>query len=337
MDDKILIYGASGYTGRLFAKYLIANGYKPILASRSDKIISIGKELDCKTRIFESDNVQDNLHDISILVNIAGPFSKTQNGLIEACIKSKTHYLDIAGEYPEMENAFEYDQKARKENILIVPGAGFGVVPTDIAAKMAADKISEPSHLTIAYATEGGASRGTLRTVLKDINKSGVVILNGKAEIANPAMKEFEFQVGTRKFKSFYNPWRADLFTAQKSTGVNNIETYAVFPGFVVKMMKGKLLWLRDILLKRIINWMPEGPNNKQLNNGKTFILAVAKNKKGDESRVEITGPEAYIFTINCLLNLIKKIESKPKLSGFVTPSALGKELITRIPGVNMR
>jgi short subunit dehydrogenase-like uncharacterized protein len=337
MNDKILIYGATGYTGKLFANYLLANNYKPILAARSDKVISIGKELNCETRIFSVDNVQENLKDIAILVNLAGPFIKTQNGLIEACIQSKTHYLDIAGEFPEMENAFQYDKQAKNKNIVVIPAAGFGVVPTDIAAKMAADRITDPTHLTIAYATEGGASRGTLYTVLKDIDKAGVIIRNGKKEVAKPAMKELEFQVGKKRVKAFYNPWRADLFTAQKSTGIQNIETYTVFPGFVVKMMKGKLLWLKNLMLKRVIKWMPEGPNSRQLKNGRTCILAIAKNEKGNESRIEITGPEAYVFTITCLLNLIEKIKTNTELSGVVSPSIFGNEIIEKIEGVSIK
>ncbi|MCG2462729.1 saccharopine dehydrogenase NADP-binding domain-containing protein [Flavobacteriaceae bacterium F89] len=337
MKGRILIYGATGYTGKLFTDYLLANNYKPILAARSNKVISLGKELNCETRIFDTDKVQDNLLDIDILVNLAGPFHKTQNGLIEACLKSKTHYLDIAGEYPEMVNAFQYDDDAKNKNILIIPAAGFGVVPTDIAAKMATDKIINPTHLTIAYATEGGASRGTLHTVLKDINMAGVIIRNGENEFAKPAMKTFKFQLDHKKFSATYNPWRADLFTAQKSTGVQNIETYTVFPGFIVKMMKGKLLWLRNLMLKRIINWMPEGPSAKQLKNGKTYILTIAKNEMGDESRVEIIGPEAYVFTMNCLLNLIEKIKTNTELRGVLTPSSFGVEIINKIEGISIR
>jgi short subunit dehydrogenase-like uncharacterized protein len=336
MKDNILIYGATGYTGKLFAKHLLANNYTPILAARSNNIISIGKELNCETRIFTVDNVQDNLQDIAILVNVAGPFIKTQDGLIEACLQSKTHYLDISGEYQEVENVFRYHEQAKNKNIVLIPAAGFGVVPTDIAAKVAADKIVDPTHLTIAYATEGEVSRGTLYTVLKDINKVGALIRNGKKELAKPAMKAFEFQVEHKKFKAVYNPWRADLFTAQKSTGIQNIEIYSVFPDFVVKMMQGKLLWLRNLVLKRILKWLPEGPNAKQLKNGKTYILAVAKNEEGDESRVEIKGPEAYVFTIHCLLSLINKIKTNTELYGVLPPSAFGADVVKKIEGVKI-
>lgn len=334
MDKKILIYGATGYTGKLFANHLLANNYKPILAARSNKVLSIGKELNCETRIFTTDNAASHIQDVDILVNLAGPFIKTQNGLIEACIKTNTHYLDIAGEYPEMENAYQYDEQAKQANIFIIPAAGFGVVPTDIAAKIAVENIKNPTQLIIAYATEGGASRGTLKTVLKDINKSGVIIQHGKSEIATPAMKSFEFQVEDKKYKAVYNPWRADLFTAQKSTGIQNIETYSVFPGFVIKMMKGKLQWLRKLMLKRIINWMPEGPNTKQLEKGKTYIKAIAKNNDGNEYQVAITGPEAYVFTMDCLLNLIEKIEVNKGLKGVLPPSEFGRDVVENIEGV---
>ena len=112
-------------------------------------------ELNCPTRIFATDDAANHLDDIDIVVNVAGPFSVTQDGLIKGCIHSKTHYVDIAGEYAEMENAFKYHLEAQNAGIIILPAAGFGVVPTDIAAKLAGRKpncrLSSPrvSHLLV--------------------------------------------------------------------------------------------------------------------------------------------------------------------------------------------
>ena len=108
MKNKILIYGANGYTGKLFARHLINKGVTPVLAARSAKVEPLGAQLKCETRIFDTDNAKGYLQDVDVLVNLAGPFATTQDGLIEACIKTQTHYLDIAGEVPEMENAYEY-------------------------------------------------------------------------------------------------------------------------------------------------------------------------------------------------------------------------------------
>lgn len=336
-NRQILIYGANGYTGKLFAKHLISKGIKPILAARSAKVEQIGKELNCATRIFSADDATKHLQDVDFLVNLAGPFSATQDGLIRACIGSETHYLDIAGEFAEMENAFKYHADAQKSGIVILPAAGFGVVPTDLAAKMACAKIQNPNQLTIAYATVGGASRGTLKTVLKDIQKTGHILTDGQYKIAQPAKSKIDVTVFEKKFKAVYNPWRADLFTARRSTGVNNIETYSEFPGFVVSMMKGKLKWLRNLLLNRLIGFFPEGPSDSRLQKGKTYIRAIAKNDNFEVASVEIKGPEAYLFTILCIEKLIELIAGFKGEKGCLTPSMLGTEWLKGIEGVEIK
>jgi short subunit dehydrogenase-like uncharacterized protein len=338
MEGKqVLIYGANGYTGKLFAKHLLAKGMKPILAARSAKVERTGKELKCATRIFGTDDAADHLLDIDVLVNFAGPFSSTQDGLIRGCISSKTHYLDIAGEFTEVEKAFKYDAAAQESGIVIIPAAGFGVVPTDIAAKLVCDKIEAPNQLTLAYATVGGASRGTLKTVLKDIRKAGRKLRNGQYQTAQPAESHMDVTVFGKRFKAVYNPWRADLYTARLSTGVSNIETYSEFPGFVVSMMKGKLQWLRNLILKRLIGLLPEGPSDNQLKKGKTYIKAIARNDNSKVASIEIKGPEAYHFTVICVEHMIRLISSSEVKKGCLTPSMLGTEWLKSIDGVEMK
>ena len=185
---------------------------------------------------------------------------------------------------------------AKNAQVMLMPGAGFGVVPTDIVANLAKQKLPNATHLKIAYVTNGGASRGTLKTVLSDINNEGVVVENGFYKKAMPAFKSFNFSANNKEHQLVYNPWRADLFSAKISTGIQNIETYSNFSGFVVKMMKGKLLWLRDFMLKRLINFLPIGPSNKQLKKGNTICYAEVSNSKGEKATATIFGPEAYIF-----------------------------------------
>jgi short subunit dehydrogenase-like uncharacterized protein len=327
-NKKILIYGANGYTAKLFANHLLKNNIQPILAARSSKVQTIGQKLNCSTRIFSIDNAEEQLQDIDFLVNLAGPFSITQEKLIQACINSKTHYLDIAGEYTEVKKAFQFHEEASQNGIVVLPAAGFGVVPTDIAATLACEQVNNPTHLKIAYATVGGASRGTLKTVLKDIQKSGHILVNGEYQRAKPAERELTITVFGKPIRTVYNPWRADLFTAYQSTDVKNIETYSEFPSFVVSMMKGKLTWLRNLILNRFINFLPEGPTGKQLQKGSTYIKAIAKNSKGDEGIVEIQGPEAYLFTVICIQKMIELISENESVKGFITPSQLGTKWI---------
>jgi short subunit dehydrogenase-like uncharacterized protein len=336
-NKKILIYGASGYTGKLLAKHLVHKGLRPVLAGRSSKVEQIGQELNCPTRIFSTEDAADHLADIDVLVNVAGPFSATQDGLIKGCLRTKTHYLDIAGEFAEMEQAFKYHSEAQQAGIVILPAAGFGVVPTDVAAKIAGDQIEDPTQLTIIYATLGGASRGTLKTVLKDIQKPGHILKDGKHQKALPAQSELKVDILDKSFKTVYNPWRADLFTAHKSTGIKNIETYSEFPGFVVSMMKGKLNWLRNLILKRLINFLPEGPSEKALAKGSTYVKAIAKNDRGEMGIVELKGPEAYRFTVLSIHKMINLIWGAIDEKGYLTPSMLGTDWIFAVEEIDIK
>lgn len=331
--NKILIYGAAGYMGQLFLKTIQKENLAIVLGSR------INFESAYQVRVFSLDNqneIIENIKDVKLVINLAGPFKYTNKQLVEACIENGSHYIDIAGEVPELEAIFDYNEMAKKANIMLMPGAGFGIVPTDIVANLAKQKLLDATHLKIAYITNGGASRGTLKTVLADINKEGVLLQNGIFEKTMPASKTFQFLANNRPQKLVYNPWRADLFSARISTGIQNIETYANFPGFIVKLMQGKLLWLRDFMLKRLINFFSIGPSEKQLKKGSTICYAEVSNLKGQKASATIIGPEAYLFTAETLLAITKNILIDNLKAGFQTPNLYGADLIKSISNVKI-
>lgn len=336
MDNTILIYGATGYMGKLFAKELSTQGVQPILAARSTKVQALAQQLNCPSVIFSLDNVDEivsKLAGITLVVNLAGPFAKTQAPLIQACLKTGCHYIDIAGEVDEMVSAFAFDDAAKQAGIMLMPGAGFGVVPTDLVAYCAKQQLPDASTLKILYATEGEVSRGTLKTVLKTINQPGVRRSEGRLITAYPAESTMTFEVAGKAFTAVYNPWRADLFTAGLSTGIENIQTYSVFPGFVVKMMKGKLLWLRNLLVNRLLRFLPEGPTEKQLEQGSSYVMAIASNPS-TEVRVALKGPEAYLFTALCLREVSRCILDGQVKAGFQPPSYFGTALLEGLDGI---
>ena len=331
--SNALIYGATGYMGKLCASQLLSQGIQPVLAGRSATVQAVAKSLNCPAALFSLDKpaeIARHLAGVTVVINLAGPFVKTQKALIDACLTQRCHYIDIAGEVNEMESAFAFNAAARLAGIMVMPGAGFGVVPTDIAARLAKERLPDATDLTIYYATEGGASRGTLKTVLTDIHKAGVRRVNGAFVTAQPAESSAQFAVAGKNFTAVYNPWRADLFTAGLSTGIPNIQTYSVFPGFVVQMMKGRLRWLRDLLLKRLLNFLPEGPSEKQLQQGSTYVMAVAANQTTKET-VAFKGPEAYQFTALCVGAITARILADAYAPGFQTPAYYGKPLLDQI------
>lgn len=333
---KVLIYGATGYMGKLAARELLKQDIRPILAGRSNTVRAVAQELGCEHAIFGLDNrgqIEQALQGVSLVINLAGPFKQTQPPLVEACLSTGCHYLDIAGEVDEMASVFAFDEAAKRVGSMLMPGAGFGVVPTDIVACLAQRLLPDASELKICYATEGGVSRGTLKTVLENINRPGVRRVNQQLVTAYPAESRREFKVAGKTFTGVYNPWRADLFTAGISTGIENIQTYTVFPGLIVQMMHGRLLGLRNLIVNRLLRFLPEGPSAKQLQQGSTYVIAIAANQTEARS-VSLKGPEAYLFTALCLREIAVTILQGNVAAGFQTPAYFGKALLDGMDGI---
>jgi short subunit dehydrogenase-like uncharacterized protein len=232
-----------------------------------------------------------------------------------------------------MESAHAFDAKARQAGVMVMPGAGFSVVPMDVAARMAVEALPDAESLIICAAVEGGASKGTIRTLLKDIDRSGVRCVDGEFKSAWPAESEYTFHVGNRSFDAVYNPWRGDLFTAGISTGVPNIEAYSVFPDFVVRMMKGKFLWIRDLILKFGLRFLPDGPSDEKLAEGRTYVAVIASTES-ESRRIALQGSEAYLFTACCVREIADRVLMGDAPVGFQTPAIYGRALLDDIEGV---
>lgn len=338
MENKVLLYGATGYTAQLAIEEMLKVGIKPILAGRSESVNIVGKKYNLETRVFDLENptnIQKNIADVMLVVNLAGPFYATAQKLIQACLYTKTHYTDIAGEVKDFEKVHQFDKQAQESEIMLMPGIGFGVVPTDVAAYLAKQNLPNANKLTIAFATQGGVSQGTLKTVLKDMNEEGVKRIEGKLEPCKPAEETFSFALQGKKNKCVSNPWRADVFSAYYSTQIPNIKAYSAFPAPLVFMMRNKWLFgkfTKSKLLQKLIEKAPKGPTEKELKEGKTFVYVEAQNSESKKVVVSIEGPEAYLFTAQTVTQITKHILENEWQKGFQTPARVyGAKIIENL------
>lgn len=99
MNGRIMIYGATGYTGKLVAKEAKRQGLNPLLAGRNEaKVKAVAEPLGFEYRAFGLDNnaaMDAALSEVQAVLHIAGPFSKTSKPMLDACLRTKRHYLDI--------------------------------------------------------------------------------------------------------------------------------------------------------------------------------------------------------------------------------------------------
>ena len=117
MSSPYLIYGATGYTGALTARLAALRGDKPILAGRSEgPVRALAESLGLAHRTFGLDDpraLDRGLEGVEVVLHCAGPFSRTSRPMVDACLRTGTHYLDITGEALVFESLHARDAEAR--------------------------------------------------------------------------------------------------------------------------------------------------------------------------------------------------------------------------------
>ena len=343
-----MIYGANGYTGRLIAVEAARRGMRPVVAGRNQQEVEdLAAVLDLPSRCFdlaESARLERELEEVDVLLHCAGPFSATGLPMLQACLASGCHYLDITGEIDWFEQAWSMSDRARRADVVVCPGVGFDVVPTDCLAASLVERLPAATELTLAFAAGGGPSPGTARTSLEGMAKGGRVRRDGKIQKVPIAWKTrtIPFARGPRKAVTI--PW-GDVFTAWVSTGVPNIEVYlAASPAALRQMRMLRLLrpllaagWLRDRLQRRI-DARVSGPDEEQRRRNGTEVWGEVRSADGRSITGTVTGPNGYDFTVLGSLGMVEQVLSYRGEGGYFTPSLLaGAGFAATLPGVSLQ
>jgi short subunit dehydrogenase-like uncharacterized protein len=262
--------------------------------------------------------------------------------MIEACLATQTHYLDITGEIAVFEQAKLYDSKAKEAGIMIMPGVGFDVVPTDCTALYLKNQLPDATHLQLAFAMIGGKlSHGTATTMAENLGEAGAVRQNGKIIRKPMGHKGFWVDFGLKKIFVMSIPW-GDISTAYTTTGIPNIETYSgISPKtFSILKWQGLYNWLLRTSFvrnytKKKINQKPAGPSDEMRAKAQSLVWGEAKNEEGKKVSVRLQCPEGYTLTVQSSLLITKKVLQGNYKPGYQTPAgAYGADLIMEIPGV---
>ncbi len=343
--NEWLLYGANGYTGALIAHEARARGMTPILAGRNrDAVVSLAQELHLPYRVFALDDantLRNALHEVGLVLHCAGPFSRTARAMAQACIANGTHYLDITGELAVFEQLARMDKTARAANVMLLPGIGFDVVPTDCLAAHLKMRLPGATHLTLAWRGIGRASRGTTRTALEGAGQGGAIRRDGKIIPVPAAHKTRQVDFGRGPVTVVSIPW-GDVSTAFYSTGIPNIEVYTAFPASMRRAMIASryakfLLNAKPVqrALAAQIKRLPPGPTAEERARGLSLVWGEVRDAQNNTRVSRLKTPEGYELTMLTALAAVEKIlrgESKP---GFQTPSlAFGADFILQIPNV---
>ena len=345
-DNSFLLYGANGYTGELIARHAKDYDLQPILAGRREEVIKpLANQLDCAYIVFGVDNTSAVNHavgKVKVVLNAAGPFQFTAKQMIEGCVECGTHYLDINGDVSVFEFVRRYDDVAKRAGIMVLPGAGFDVVPTDCTALFLKKLVPDAVALKLAFASLGGGlSHGTATTMVSKLGKGGAVRKDGKIISVPLGHRGMWVDFGERKLFVMTIPW-GDVATAYYTTGIPNIESYAAVSPAVYRLLKFQSLYnwflrtnfLRSLLQRRINRRVP-GPTTEQRRNAASLIWGQAQSPNGSQATVRMRCDDGYTLTMQSTLLITKKILSGDYKPGYQTPaSAYSEDLVMDLPHV---
>ncbi|MDQ3062505.1 MAG: saccharopine dehydrogenase NADP-binding domain-containing protein [Acidobacteriota bacterium] len=343
MSKNFLIYGANGYTGELIAREAVGRGMKPILSGRSqNKVEPLAKELNLTVRTFsleDKKSLEYTLNEVDFVIHCAGPFSLTSEQMVEACLRTGKHYLDITGEISVFEAMAKRDEAAKKARVMIMPGVGFDVVPSDCLALHLKNLLPSATNLMLAFFGLGGISHGTQATMTMNVGRGGAIRRDGEIVQVPAAYKTQKIDFGVFIRTAVTIPW-GDVSTAYYSTAIPNIEVYTVLPESNLKLLKLSryLGWL--LKTKPVQNYLqkqiPEGgPSDEEREKGKTYLWGEASDAQGNRVETRLTCPEGYTTTVLTALKIAEKILEGNFQVGFQTPAkCYGADLILEIEGV---
>ena len=342
-----MIYGANGYTGRLVAAEAVRRGERPVLAGRNRAVVeSLAEELGLESKIFSLDDAQHartELEAMKLVLHCAGPFSATSQPMIEACLASHTHYLDITGEIGVFENAWKQSDAARRADVVLCPGVGFDVVPTDCLAASLVEKLPAATSLQLAFEPGGGMSPGTAKTSVEGMGKGGCVLRDGALKRVPLGWKTRRIPFAHAERTGVTIPW-GDVFTAWVSTGVPDIEVYVSVPPSAVKRLR-RLRLIQPLLglgfvqnfMKRRIEKTTPGPSGKVRSESLTQLWGEAVSADGRRVSGTMTTPNGYDVTVTASLGIVEYLLEHDAEGGYYTPSLLvGSGYAETLPGVSM-
>ena len=332
-----MIYGANCYTGALIAREAVRRGLSPILAGRNAGAVgALAAELGLAHRV-SSVGAAD-LSDAALVLHCAGPFSATGAPMRDACLRIGAHYLDITGEIDVFEQAWARDAPARSAGVVLCPGVGFDVIPTDCVAALLKQALPDAVRLALGFDTRSGVSPGTAKTSVEALALGSRVRHGGRiVRLPQPRLRRIDFGGGEKTAMTI--GW-GDVSTAFRSTGIPDIEVYAAVPELVARAARlgARLHWLTGLapvqaLLKRAAGRIA-GPDASARASDVTYVWGEAENAAGARRTARLRTANVYDVTVQGALAVAAFVLGRDGPGGTFTPSLLmGPDLVERLPG----
>jgi len=340
-----MIYGANGYTGRMILDEAVRRGHRPIVAGRNASAVhALASQHGLPARAFDLAHPATacaGLNGVGVVLHCAGPFSATCAPMLQACLATGAHYLDITGEIEVFAHCHGHHRQAQERGIVVLPGAGFDVVPTDCLAAMLATELPQAKSLVLAFEADGGPSPGTAKTSIEGLARGGCVRRDGVLTAVPLAWKARGFDRDGVPRSAMTIPW-GDVYTAFVTTGIPDIEVYMALPPATIARAQ-RLRRLQPLLkfglvqrfVKARAHAAVSGPSAATRAQTGCHVWGEVSDASGNRRDAQLHTPNGYDVTMWAALGIVEQLLRGAPRGGYFTPSQLmGADYILRMPGV---
>ena len=354
MKARLLLYGVDDFAGGLISRRAAQRGFAHI-ASGTDiaRVASLSNELSRKTpnlvepRIFrlgDKEKLCAQLDDVAVLVNACPRFSEVAPALIEACLATRTNYIDLCSKSIDLVKVFDRNSDAQAAGITLVPGAGFDACAVDSMAARLATMLPSATHLTIAV-SRSPLAQSEARALVAACPAPGELLRDGVLIPESPGARSLQIDFGQGEVDAWLAPWRGESVIAKRRGPFKTVESFEVFhPALVRSVIKSGLRrWMfrrgyRIMALERKIGTRREGPSKRQLAKNACVIWGEARNAEGQTARARLQTPAAHIYTADAIIPLVRGLMDAKVPTGVHFPSEVGgAALVESIDGVQWR
>ncbi len=342
MTGRVLLYGATGFCGTALAEALSDLGDRLVLGGRdAARLKPLADRLKLPWRAFQTGphHAADHaLVDIGALLNCAGPFATTARPLIRACLRTRTDYFDIAGEWPVFELAEAHDAAARRAGVMLLPGVGFSIAASDCLLALTAIRYPGTQTLRLGVSRPPKVGSGSMATILALNDRVVRVRRQGRIEELPAGHLAHSFDFGGGLTDAVAVTW-PDVFTAARTTGVETIETYAEgglaarlamrAGAGVAGLQVAGTAWQRA-LVAALADTQPfsvvDGPAAKGF-----VLVAEARDRWRRPNTLRLATGDGHVVTTAVASAAIRLWQRGERTPGFTTPARLfGPDFILR-------
>jgi short subunit dehydrogenase-like uncharacterized protein len=308
---KLMIYGATGYTGRMAAEHATAAGTPLVLAGRSEAALSkFSADLGVEYRVFgleDAATIGSGFAGISVLLNCAGPFMRTADALMKTSIRNGIHYLDTAAELDSYRLAEGLDDEAKAAGVMLMPGGGGSVAMLGSLAGHGAARVANPRKIRIALYVAGGLSRGSAISAMENVTVETLARVDGElVTVAADGIRKFDFGKGAVDCFPVTLP---DLITIWRSTGVPDVETFVHLTG--------------DGLPQGDLSLLPDGPSEDERLANRYQAAVEVTDADGHVAHSRLDTVNGYTFTAMAAAEAGRRVLAGEVRFGFQAPADL--------------